>query len=84
MSQGAVGHPVMLMDKTLYTEPVREQWKLVLSIRDAGLLVSRRTATDRTLYESESLNNFDSQFIINNCSKFKIFLMHRNSKLIHK
>jgi len=54
MLQGAVAHPVMLMDKGLYKEPVTKPWKLVLSIRDASLLISRRAATDHTLHESES------------------------------
>jgi hypothetical protein len=27
MLHGDVGHPVMLMDKALYTEPVTKQWK---------------------------------------------------------
>jgi len=84
MSQGAVEHSLMSMDTASYTEPVTKPWKWVLSIRDAGLLISRSAATDPTLYESEFLNNFGSQFIINVCSKFKIFLMHRKSKLIHK
>ena len=84
MLQGALEHPAMSMDKAVYTEPVTKTWKWVLSIRDAAMLLSRRAETDHALFESESLNNFDSQFIINNCSKFKIFLMHRKSKLVHK
>jgi len=84
MSQGAAEHPLMSMDTALFVEPVTKPWKWVLFIRDAGLLISRSATTDHTLYESESLNNFGSQFIINNCNKFKIFLMRRESKLIHK
>lgn len=61
MLQGDEEHPLMVMFKASYLEPVTKHWKWVLSVQDAGLLIFRRAATGHTMYESESLNNFESQ-----------------------